>query len=255
MNKTLSISISVTVILFMLYFALNFPFNDGSGIKIAELFAQYGDFIGGTLGTLLSAGTIIYLIIQNKKQENQYEELSKDREYDFYEKRYFSLLEEYELLINRIIMINFNSNFVMNINENGNYIELNNMLYSEIHNSEIKHKISSQILIKFIKEYDLLYFGIKSAQIRMENLRKDNLFDLSEYTFIKIKPYYIINYILLLNYFIEFSENNKQTPKTELNDYLLEQYYNNLKINYKEILSRYPILLDKFRILLEKHTF
>ena len=41
-------------IIVILFFLLSSPFNDGSFNRNAELFGQYGDFIGGFIGTVFT---------------------------------------------------------------------------------------------------------------------------------------------------------------------------------------------------------
>ena len=46
----------------MIFFLTCLPFNDGSGVRNAELFGQYGDFIGGVVGTLFALFGFIYTL-------------------------------------------------------------------------------------------------------------------------------------------------------------------------------------------------
>lgn len=71
------IVISAIIVLAILSAGLFPPFNfyfynDNNSIELlnSELFARYGDFVGGFLGTILTAGTILILIYYNNRQLN-----------------------------------------------------------------------------------------------------------------------------------------------------------------------------------------
>jgi hypothetical protein len=57
----------------IVWFMFNKPFNDGSRIANSSVFAQYGDFIGGFLGTLFSVGSFIILYYSIVQQRNHFE--------------------------------------------------------------------------------------------------------------------------------------------------------------------------------------
>ena len=78
-NLDITIVLAVLILIFgvivIIYYATMKPFNDWSFIRNSELFAHYGEFIGGFIGTLFTIIGIILLyktlISQQKAFESQ----------------------------------------------------------------------------------------------------------------------------------------------------------------------------------------
>lgn len=82
----------LAIISLIIYFALNSPFNDGSGVRKSEEFSRFGDFIGGFLGTVIGLVSVIYIY---KAFQSQREELVLQKENAYkerFESRFFEML-------------------------------------------------------------------------------------------------------------------------------------------------------------------
>lgn len=86
--------LSVTVIW---YFMTSLPFNDGSKIRNATLFGQYGDFIGGLLGTIFTLASFIILYVGYHQQRRQFYKAFRQQDQaqrmETFEKRFFEMVQ------------------------------------------------------------------------------------------------------------------------------------------------------------------
>lgn len=96
-------------LLTILLFGLFKPFNDWSFIPNSELFGQYGDFIGGFVGTIFSLVAILLLyktlIAQQNSIEKQDEAITIQRsafEIELFETTFFNLLKTQQELTDGI---------------------------------------------------------------------------------------------------------------------------------------------------------
>jgi hypothetical protein len=74
------------------YFGLSQPFNDGSGIPNAALFAKYGAFIGGLVGVVFSFVAIILLYETLRTQQQAIKNQQDAFRKELFEKTFFNLL-------------------------------------------------------------------------------------------------------------------------------------------------------------------
>jgi hypothetical protein len=120
---------SLIGIIIIVWFMLDLPFNDGSNIRDASLFGQYGDFIGGLLGTVFTIFGFIILIISFfqqrdqfrqlfNEQRNQFNELTREQRQQFQNERFESRL--FEMI--KYHRENVNEMYTPNT-ENGKYVE------------------------------------------------------------------------------------------------------------------------------------
>lgn len=95
------------VIIFSFFFIL--PFNDWSFNKDAELFSQYGNFIGGLVGSLfsLAAFLLIYKTLMTQQasftqQESIFRQQKKIFEQQIFETTFFNLINNQNNIINNL---------------------------------------------------------------------------------------------------------------------------------------------------------
>ena len=86
----------------MIFFLTCLPFNDGSGVRNAELFGQYGDFIGGVVGTLFALFGFILLYQTLRAQQEALDTQKKDSEKQSFENTFFNLLDAQQNITNQI---------------------------------------------------------------------------------------------------------------------------------------------------------
>jgi hypothetical protein len=89
-------------VIIIILFSLILPFNDRSWNSSAELFGQYGDFIGGLVGSLFSlAGFFILYETLN----TQIEELTQEKQHNkitIFENNFFKSLDNQDTMVSRI---------------------------------------------------------------------------------------------------------------------------------------------------------
>lgn len=96
----IAISIIMLGVCLIGYFIFALPFNDGSGVRDADLFSAFGDFIGGFVGSLFSLSGFLLLVetfkaqretmrIQNQDIDFQHAAMLQER----FETTFFNLLQ------------------------------------------------------------------------------------------------------------------------------------------------------------------
>ena len=88
----------------MIFFLTCLPFNDGSGVRNAELFGQYGDFIGGVVGTLFALFGFILLYQTLRAQQEALDTQKKDSEKQSFENTFLNFLYSQKNITNHIIV-------------------------------------------------------------------------------------------------------------------------------------------------------
>lgn len=91
------IGIAVIVI-----FMLRTPFNDGSGECSASLFGQYGDFVGGFVGSLFSLAGFFLLYLTLKSQQLAIKKQDYEARMESFETTFFNLLSSQQNITNDI---------------------------------------------------------------------------------------------------------------------------------------------------------
>lgn len=94
----IAMAISVIGFLMIILFALIKPFN-GWGKANSELFGRYGDFIGGTVGSIFSLAAFYLVYVTFKSQNKQYR-------VDSFEKKLYTLIELHKQNVNEINIAN-----------------------------------------------------------------------------------------------------------------------------------------------------
>jgi len=115
LKKNLIIIIAVIILIIgistIIIFAFIKPFNDWSFCINSELFGQYGDFIGGFIGTLFSLVAVIFLyktLTTQKKSLNKQEEAFRINQF---ETTFFNLLKTQQEIVgsNKAYFISLNN--------------------------------------------------------------------------------------------------------------------------------------------------
>ena len=86
----------------IIIFLCRSPFNDWSGESNAVLFGQYGDFIGGFVGTLFALVGFILLYQTLRAQREALDTQKKDSEKQSFENTFFNLLNAQQNITNQI---------------------------------------------------------------------------------------------------------------------------------------------------------
>lgn len=86
----------------IIIFLCRSPFNDWSGESNAVLFGQYGDFIGGFVGTLFALVGFILLYQTLRAQREALDTQKKDSEKQSFENTFFNLLNVQQNITNQI---------------------------------------------------------------------------------------------------------------------------------------------------------
>jgi len=103
-NNRISASISfIMFLLFVILFAMIEPFNDWSFVPNAELFGQYGDFIGGLFGTMVALIAAILLYQTLISQKNTLQQQKDSFEIERFETTFFNLLKTQREITNEIV--------------------------------------------------------------------------------------------------------------------------------------------------------
>lgn len=152
------IKISFIILLFyiigIIYFSILKPFNDWSFRLNPELFSQYGNFIGGLFGSLLSLITIafLYISITDQRERNKLES---------FENTFFNLLKSQQEITNSL------NAYFPHLNENfyQQYKQVSGKEFFLYSIAEIKkiHKSINQI--KYSGRYDESDLEIYNHQI------------------------------------------------------------------------------------------
>jgi hypothetical protein len=103
----------------MIIFTLIEPFNDWSFNPNPILFSQFGSFIGGFIGTILSFGAVILLYLTLRAQQSAIEHQDRTSKIESFENTFFNLLRTQQDITNslksRVYFIN--RNFEIQSNE------------------------------------------------------------------------------------------------------------------------------------------
>ncbi len=105
----IAISIIMLGVCLIGYFIFALPFNDGSGVRDADLFSAFGDFIGGFVGSLFSLSGFLLLVetfkaqretmrIQNQDIDFQHAAMLQER----FETTFFNLLQVQQKILDDI---------------------------------------------------------------------------------------------------------------------------------------------------------
>jgi hypothetical protein len=112
-SKSWMVIIAILIIMLgvclIVYFIFALPFNDGSGVRDADLFSAFGDFIGGFVGSLFSLSGFLLLVetfkaqretmrIQNQDIDFQHAAMLQER----FETTFFNLLQVQQKILDDI---------------------------------------------------------------------------------------------------------------------------------------------------------
>lgn len=153
------------------YFMFNLPFNDKSNIRNAELFGQYGDFVGGFIGSLfaLAGFFLIYktlLTQQNaiRQQDSTIVQQRKMFEIQKFENTFFNLLKTQRDIADNIKSYFNSMNDITKISFE-TVLGRDFFIYSKVELLSIWQSLNSE---KYLGIYDI--DDVKYAKMKIDDL-------------------------------------------------------------------------------------